>query len=48
MFKEEFLWERNNINVKDIKEFAITILMENDELNKKVILTYEFIEGLFK
>ena len=35
------------MNVKDIKEFAITILMENEELNNKVGLSYEFLEGLF-
>lgn len=44
LFKEEFLWEKSRKDVKEIKEFALTILMENEELNKRVNLTYEFLE----
>jgi hypothetical protein len=47
LFKEEFLWEKRRNNIKDIKEFSLNILVENVELNKKVNLSYEFLERIY-
>ena len=47
MLKEEFLWEKDRDDVKEIKEFAISILLENKELNEFIKLDYEMIECNF-
>jgi hypothetical protein len=47
LFKDEVLWERGNTSIEDIKEFAVTFILENLKPAIRSKMTYDYVECIW-